>query len=37
MLREMCESSQKELEALAEKHQEQLQDMASLQEKLKVS
>ena len=33
----MCEVSQKELQELAEKHQEQLTEVASLKEKLTVS
>ncbi len=35
-LREMCETSQKELQDLAEKHQEQLQEIGNLQDQLQV-
>ena len=32
----MCESSQKELQELAKQHEEQVQDMNQLQQKLQV-
>ena len=35
-LKDMCEVSQKELQELAEKHQEQLTEMAAIQKKLEV-